>query len=66
LKTSPSGTSPFYLFRLPHKMPNQIIGQQMTPEFFTNHLGAFTPKDIHLHGNFYVTKIKLNNPSLKV
>ena len=66
LKTGSSGASPICLLCLPHQMPDQVISQQVTPEFFTNHLRAFAPQDIHLHGNYYVSEIKLKHPPLKV
>ena len=62
LETGPSGAAFLGLLRFPHQMPDQVIRQQVTPEFFTNHLRTLAPQDIHLHRNFDVSEIQLNLP----
>lgn len=51
---------------LSHHQPDQIIGQQINPDFLSDHFGCFARQDIHLQGFFDISNIQLNLSSTLV
>jgi hypothetical protein len=49
--------------RLSHHFANQVVGQQVGPDFFTDHLGGLAAQDVHLHLRLDRTQIDLGVPT---
>jgi len=52
--------------RLRHDRSDQIIRQQMHPDFLTNHFRCFTPQNIHLENCFDESEIHFDKPPFRV
>jgi len=48
---------------LSHHSSNQVVGQQMHPDFFSHDIGGLAPQDVHLHHALERPQIELRMPT---
>ena len=63
-KLSCHGNRPRLGRRLGHRPTDQIVGQQMCPDFLTHHLRRLAPQDAHLHRRLERPQIQLDLPAI--
>lgn len=51
---------------LRHKQPDQVVSQQVNPDFLKDHIRCLAAEDIHSHRLLDVTDIQLYSPALLV
>ena len=52
--------------RLSHDRANEIVSQNVSPDFFANELGCFASQDVHLEGDLDCAQIELIVPPFAV
>ncbi len=66
LETDRSGVETVFGCGLGDHRANEIVGQDVRPDFLAHQLRCFAPQNFHVHGLFQISKIKFRIPSSAV